>query len=159
MKVVLHLDRFPWWGQSFDDSEHSAFPNLAAKLDSIHDSCVCVLMLNTIHQYVILEITHSVMVFVRACVRVCVFVQVNYILEAFGHAQTPRNSNASRFIKLLSLQYCERRRTLLRGRDNDKHFHTHTSTHEQFLKGSVVITARGWGSSPCSSKHGQQRSV
>ncbi|XP_046903631.1 LOW QUALITY PROTEIN: unconventional myosin-XVI [Hypomesus transpacificus] len=41
---------------------------------------------------------------------------VNYILEAFGHAQTPRNSNASRFIKLLSLQYCERRRTLLRAR-------------------------------------------
>uniref|UniRef100_A0A3B1IZ67 Myosin motor domain-containing protein n=1 Tax=Astyanax mexicanus TaxID=7994 RepID=A0A3B1IZ67_ASTMX len=33
---------------------------------------------------------------------------------AFGHAKTPMNSNASRFMKLLSLQYCEKRRTLLR---------------------------------------------
>ncbi|XP_057192130.1 unconventional myosin-XVI isoform X1 [Triplophysa rosa] len=41
---------------------------------------------------------------------------VNAILEAFGHAKTPMNSSASRFIKLISLQYCERRRTLLRAR-------------------------------------------
>uniref|UniRef100_A0A3Q1G4C4 Myosin motor domain-containing protein n=1 Tax=Acanthochromis polyacanthus TaxID=80966 RepID=A0A3Q1G4C4_9TELE len=32
----------------------------------------------------------------------------------FGHAKTPRNSNSSRFIKLLTIQYCEKRRTLLR---------------------------------------------
>uniref|UniRef100_A0A8C1UXT3 Myosin XVI n=1 Tax=Cyprinus carpio TaxID=7962 RepID=A0A8C1UXT3_CYPCA len=41
--------------------------------------------------------------------------QVNVILEAFGHAKTPINSSASRFIKLISLQYCEKRKTLLRG--------------------------------------------
>uniref|UniRef100_A0A8C1L5R9 Myosin XVI n=1 Tax=Cyprinus carpio TaxID=7962 RepID=A0A8C1L5R9_CYPCA len=41
---------------------------------------------------------------------------VNVILEAFGHAKTPINSSASRFIKLISLQYCEKRKTLLRGR-------------------------------------------
>uniref|UniRef100_A0A8C1L0D9 Myosin XVI n=1 Tax=Cyprinus carpio TaxID=7962 RepID=A0A8C1L0D9_CYPCA len=40
---------------------------------------------------------------------------VNVILEAFGHAKTPINSSASRFIKLISLQYCEKRKTLLRG--------------------------------------------
>lgn len=41
--------------------------------------------------------------------------QVNCILEAFGHAKTQRNKNSSRFIKLLTIQYCEKRRTLLRG--------------------------------------------
>ncbi|KAL7881645.1 hypothetical protein AOLI_G00084930 [Acnodon oligacanthus] len=41
---------------------------------------------------------------------------VNAILEAFGHTKTPMNSNASRFMKLLCLQYCEKRRTLLRAR-------------------------------------------
>ncbi|XP_034142653.1 unconventional myosin-XVI [Esox lucius] len=42
--------------------------------------------------------------------------QVNCILDAFGHAKTPMNDNSSRFIKLLSLQYCDKRRTLLRAR-------------------------------------------
>uniref|UniRef100_A0A8C1S6Y0 Myosin XVI n=1 Tax=Cyprinus carpio TaxID=7962 RepID=A0A8C1S6Y0_CYPCA len=41
--------------------------------------------------------------------------QVNVILEAFGHAETQMNSSASRFINLISLQYCEKRKTLLRG--------------------------------------------
>ncbi|KAK1797577.1 hypothetical protein P4O66_000769 [Electrophorus voltai] len=40
----------------------------------------------------------------------------NAVLEAFGHAKTPMNCNASRYIKLLSLQFCGRRRTLLRAR-------------------------------------------
>ncbi|KAM4558302.1 unconventional myosin-XVI isoform 2-T2 [Odontesthes bonariensis] len=41
---------------------------------------------------------------------------VNCILEAFGHAKTPRNSHSSRFIKLLTIQYCEKRRSMLRAR-------------------------------------------
>uniref|UniRef100_A0A673XPJ5 Myosin XVI n=1 Tax=Salmo trutta TaxID=8032 RepID=A0A673XPJ5_SALTR len=42
--------------------------------------------------------------------------QVNCILEAFGHAKTTMNDNSSRVIKLLSLQYCDKRKTLLRAR-------------------------------------------
>lgn len=41
--------------------------------------------------------------------------QVNCILEAFGHAKTPRNNNSSRFIKLMTIQYCEKGKTPLRG--------------------------------------------
>ncbi|XP_029348757.1 unconventional myosin-XVI isoform X2 [Echeneis naucrates] len=38
------------------------------------------------------------------------------VLEAFGHAKTQRNNSSSRFIKLLTIQYCEKRMTLLRAR-------------------------------------------
>uniref|UniRef100_A0A8C4E9G1 Myosin XVI n=1 Tax=Dicentrarchus labrax TaxID=13489 RepID=A0A8C4E9G1_DICLA len=41
---------------------------------------------------------------------------VNCILQAFGHAKTLRNKNSSRFIKLLTIQYCDKRKTLLRAR-------------------------------------------
>ncbi|XP_056289337.1 unconventional myosin-XVI [Pseudoliparis swirei] len=41
---------------------------------------------------------------------------VNCLLEAFGHAKTLRNNNSSRFIKLLTVHYCDKRRTLLRAR-------------------------------------------
>lgn len=42
--------------------------------------------------------------------------QVNCILEAFGHAKTLRNSNSSRFIKLLTIQYCDKTKMMLRGK-------------------------------------------
>lgn len=45
--------------------------------------------------------------------------QVNCILEAFGHAKTPRNDNSSRFIKLLTVQYCEKRETMLSGNQHE----------------------------------------
>ncbi|XP_062389635.1 unconventional myosin-XVI [Sardina pilchardus] len=41
---------------------------------------------------------------------------VNCVLEAFGHAKTPMNPNSSRFTKLLTVHYCEKRRTILRAR-------------------------------------------
>lgn len=50
--------------------------------------------------------------------------QVNCILEAFGHAKTPRNSNSSRFIKLLTIQYCEKTKMMLRGNLDSCHSKT-----------------------------------
>ncbi|XP_068185946.1 unconventional myosin-XVI [Antennarius striatus] len=41
---------------------------------------------------------------------------VNCILEAFGHAKTPRSNNSSRYVKLLTIQYCDKKRTPLRAR-------------------------------------------
>lgn len=45
-----------------------------------------------------------------------VFLQVNCILEAFGHAKTPLNDFSSCFIKYFELQFCERKKTLIAGK-------------------------------------------
>lgn len=47
-----------------------------------------------------------------------VVLQVNCILEAFGHAKTPLNDFSSCFIKYFELQFCEKQKTLIGGKNN-----------------------------------------
>lgn len=45
-----------------------------------------------------------------------IFLQVNCVLEAFGHAKTPLNDFSSCFIKYFELQFCEKKKTLIAGK-------------------------------------------